>query len=871
MMNTATTTTRLMATVATKTRAGRRVSTSPPRASRAGGPAGSVPVTARTRAAAAATPAGATPGAATPGAATRRGDSGRGTQGLPGRRRRQTTTVTTVTGRRRLRHRRVRHRRLRPAGRQRRRARRAQRPAAQGARRTRPACSAWPPGPRRGHLARRRHIGRGLLGLGCLRPAADRGNPPLESDPLRPADSRPTGRPGGQESSDDLRAAAGPRPGADPRRRRRPAVRGRAARRDRPPRPPAGLRGDYQPGGAQLGPPGNRAAGSRAGQARADGGYAPSGGARPGNRAAGGPAGHRADQRLVKPGRVRAVGRPGPPAVLPARQRPGRKPASRRQRPADRGADWGERTERIDRVNASGYPEPRGNSRSQGPGRPGPSGTSGPFGAAAAPGAAGRGRSTAAAGDNGRVDNGRPTAAADGGGPTARTGEHRTAGQRAATPTANPAATAAAGPGRPRRPPRRRPGRRPPWRRRPAHQQRVLARSGERRRRPFLPGGRAPFAGPGEADRADAGLHRADRLPVRRVPHRAVRDRRHRRVPGPAVRHRGARRARRRARGQYQTGATGEYPAAQHRANGVSGVNGKSAADQYRTGEYQTGDYRSDDYQTGEYGQYRADPQPSDARYPGYAGSQPGPSGQPAPRPAPASRSSRVGADSRARSAPAGRTQRADRTDSAGSRSATRAGPACRTPSGALRPVPGAAAAASAAAPAVPATAVSGAAVQGHCLRHRSPSHRASPSSRNSRARAARAGTARAAAARPAAQRAGRCPPAPGGTPTSQRSRVPIPIPASLTRPARGRPATGRATRTRPWTDATDATDVTHTADVPAGQPPADGYDPADGTTAPTATAPRATAATDPFHRKCGRTRKFHDPAQRLMHRCTSR
>ena len=51
--------------------------------------------------------------------------------------------------------------------------------------------------------------------------------------------------------------------------------------------------------------------------------------------------------------------------------------------------------------------------------------------------------------------------------------------------------------------------------------------------------------------------------------------------------------------GQYQTGATGEYPASQHRATGVSGVNGKSAADQYRTGEYPAGDYRTSQYQTG--------------------------------------------------------------------------------------------------------------------------------------------------------------------------------------------------------------------------------------------------------------------------------
>ena len=81
-------------------------------------------------------------------------------------------------------------------------------------------------------------------------------------------------------------------------------------------------------------------------------------------------------------------------------------------RQADRGADWGERTERIDRVNASGYPEPRGNSRSQGPGRPGPSRTSGPLGAPVAVGRGGvrrqgrRARGEGARGDGGWDDGG---------------------------------------------------------------------------------------------------------------------------------------------------------------------------------------------------------------------------------------------------------------------------------------------------------------------------------------------------------------------------------------------------------------------------------------------------------------------------------
>jgi hypothetical protein len=76
-------------------------------------------------------------------------------------------------------------------------------------------------------------------------------------------------------------------------------------------------------------------------------------------------------------------------------------------RPQDHG-DWGDRTERIDRVNASGYPDPRPAGRGQGPAAPR---TSGPLGRASGYGAApsaspgygpppGRGR-----GDNARSDN----------------------------------------------------------------------------------------------------------------------------------------------------------------------------------------------------------------------------------------------------------------------------------------------------------------------------------------------------------------------------------------------------------------------------------------------------------------------------------
>src|ERR1700678_476746 len=105
-MHTTTTTTRPMATGPTKTRTGRRASTPPPRASRAGGPTGSAPASARPPVAGAGTPAAATwaaaiPAAAIPAAATLGAltppvaTPGTGTRTAPA----AMTTVTTVTGR----------------------------------------------------------------------------------------------------------------------------------------------------------------------------------------------------------------------------------------------------------------------------------------------------------------------------------------------------------------------------------------------------------------------------------------------------------------------------------------------------------------------------------------------------------------------------------------------------------------------------------------------------------------------------------------------------------------------------------------------------------------------------------------------------
>src|ERR1700678_694606 len=81
-MHTTTTTTRPMATGQRKTRTGRRASTSPPRESRAGGPTGSAPASARPPVADAATPAAVTLPAVTRGAVTR-GVATRGAATLP--------------------------------------------------------------------------------------------------------------------------------------------------------------------------------------------------------------------------------------------------------------------------------------------------------------------------------------------------------------------------------------------------------------------------------------------------------------------------------------------------------------------------------------------------------------------------------------------------------------------------------------------------------------------------------------------------------------------------------------------------------------------------------------------------------------------
>jgi hypothetical protein len=241
-------------------------------------------------------------------------------------------------------------------------------------------------------------------------------------------------------------ASAGPRPGADGRPRmdgragsdtrfgneQRGADRGGSGRLG----PPPGLAGDYKPGA-----PGN---GGTMGSAGATGGQ-PGGG-----RSGSGPIAKRpgTGPQPARPGTgpTPSVGvtasrppagqngmRPGPaqpgsgtngypqPSARPSFQPNGYQAAGSAggptgsgpaggSRPQDRG-DWGDRTERIDRVNASGYPDPRPAGRGQGSAAPrtsGPLGRAAGYGSAppASPGfspAAGRGR-----GDNARPENARP-------------------------------------------------------------------------------------------------------------------------------------------------------------------------------------------------------------------------------------------------------------------------------------------------------------------------------------------------------------------------------------------------------------------------------------------------------------------------------
>jgi len=238
---------------------------------------------------------------------------------------------------------------------------------------------------------------------GILRLRRDRGEDIWPDDGVSDEDywasvaaDRPLTEPGspGHERSADPRPAQGPRAGADnrfgaeprgpePRSAEQRGVTGRLG-------PPPG-QGSGPPGGATPpgGPqPGTAASGNPARAASGPNSFRPGTGATPtvgvtvsrpptgtGSirpAAAGGPG---TGANPAWPGKPQATGRAsgGFPAAAP---RPSFQPnnfaapAPAASRPPQDRGDWGERTERIERVNLSGYPEPRPAGRGQGEGQP---------------------------------------------------------------------------------------------------------------------------------------------------------------------------------------------------------------------------------------------------------------------------------------------------------------------------------------------------------------------------------------------------------------------------------------------------------------------------------------------------------------------
>jgi hypothetical protein len=258
---------------------------------------------------------------------------------------------------------------------------------------------------------------------GGSRPAMDPPRPAMDTRPA--ADARP-----GIDASRPGAGGADSRFGGEQRGGER-SVAGRLG-------PPPGLAGDYKPGAP--GGAGPLGAGSQPGGSRTGSGPMP---ARPGTgpmpaRPGTGPLSVRpgtgptptvgvtssrppAGQHGMRPGPAQpgtgssGFQQPAPrPSFKPNGHQAGGGPAA--GRPQDRN-DW-DRTERIDRVNASGYPEPRPSSRSQGPGSSERPGASVPLGAptgfgpgpSAAPGhapAPGRARGDSARADSSRSDSGR--------------------------------------------------------------------------------------------------------------------------------------------------------------------------------------------------------------------------------------------------------------------------------------------------------------------------------------------------------------------------------------------------------------------------------------------------------------------------------
>jgi hypothetical protein len=240
-------------------------------------------------------------------------------------------------------------------------------------------------------------------------------------------------RPGDARSATGARPGLDGRPGADPRfGDQRGGERGVAGRLG----PPPGLTSDYQPTGA---PGAVSGTGGFGGPAQSSAGRRPASGPMPaqsgaGRQTASGPMPARpgTGPHPVRPGTgpTPTVGvtssrppsgttgpRPGLPAAgsgsFPqASARPSFQPNTSRSgglpsagpggaAGGGRQQDWGDRTERIERVSASGYPEPRPASRGQGPGPASGRRPSGPLGlsagASGAPGAPERGRGDNAA------------------------------------------------------------------------------------------------------------------------------------------------------------------------------------------------------------------------------------------------------------------------------------------------------------------------------------------------------------------------------------------------------------------------------------------------------------------------------------------
>ena len=280
---------------------------------------------------------------------------------------------------------------------------------------------------------------------GILRLRRDRGEDIWPDDGISDEDywaSVAADRPlnGTDSPLDNVPAAGGvgARPGADgrPRTAARPGTGGADSRFGAEQRggergvagrlgPPPGLAGDYKPaaprnsGPMSTGPRNSgQAGGGRTGSgpmpARQGTGPQP---ARPGTgptptvgvTASRPPAGQN--------GMRQGPAQPGPgsngfaqPAARPSFQPNGYQAGSQTgARPQDRG-DWGDRTERIDRVNASGYPDARPSGRSQGPGG---ARASGPLSRAAGYGPVPSGSTSySASSGRGRGDSARPDNAA---------------------------------------------------------------------------------------------------------------------------------------------------------------------------------------------------------------------------------------------------------------------------------------------------------------------------------------------------------------------------------------------------------------------------------------------------------------------------